>query len=581
VGRARGRVALTAARWCYLGGDTARRLAWERRLGPGTAWQSIAEPLEDAARRLREPFLAMVADLAERNDGLLWWSSGLANKNPYTAALFLRCCFLALAHDRAQDEGLRFVVESRALRRALQGLVGGARVRAAAPSRPHASLAAWRWTMRRHLRRRAALRRAGVRGAPAVGGADSVLFVTWVDERNVAAEGRYHDPYFGDALPARLQRRGTRVAYLAHVLAGVDFTRMVARLHRTRETFVFPEALLRPSDVLHAVVAAARHRPRLSTELRLGGMDVGPLVREQIADDRAALPADSLHATLARRLHESGVVPGSVVHMQEGHPWERAFALGARTAGLPSRLVGYNTGTFSPMLLCMYPDPRELARMPLPDRIVTNGPCLREALLGAGYPAARVVPGADLRRAHLWNGTPSASRGSGDAVVLVATEVDTSRSIELVDKAIRAVAGLAGHRVIVRCHPLVDPSRIRAALGVRAEAPNVEFSARPLAALLDDADALLYTQTAVCFEALRHGVAPIFVRSEGALNLDPLTHAPECRAVATTPDDIRAAVHRARTRSPGERARWYDSAQRVLAHHLAPADDAVLDAFLA
>ena len=580
MGREKRPVALSAPRWCYLGGDAARRLAWERRLGAASAWQSIAAPLDAAARRLRAPFLALIADLAERNDGPQWWSSGLANKNPYTADLFLRCCLLAVARELAGDDELGFVVESRALRRALRGVAGAARVRAAAPARPHATLAAWRWTLRRYLRRRAILGRLTGGGVAPFAGGETVLVVTWVDERNVGEDGRYHDPYFGDALPEHLRRRGRRVAYLANVLETVDFARTVARLRATGERVVFPESLLRPADVLRATVRALRHRPRLPDALRLGDMDVGALFREQVRSDRASLPADSLPFTLAGRLADAGVAPGAILYMQEGHPWERAFALGARAARLPSRLVAYNTGTFSPMMLCMYPDPRELARMPLPDRIVANGPVLREALVRAGYPPSAVVIGGDLRRAYLWAGAPPGPRAAG-GVVLVATEVDLSRSIALVDKAVRALAGVPGVRVVVRCHPLVDPARVRAAVDVPSHATNVEFSECPVADLLDGAEALLYTQTAVCFEALRHGVAPIFVRSEGALDLDPLAYAPECRTVATTPEEIRAAVLAVRARPSGERTRRYDQAQRVLACHLAPASDAALDAFLA
>src|SRR5205823_10505733 len=135
------------------------------------------------------------------------------------------------------------------------------------------------------------------------------------------------------------------------------------------------------------------------------------------------------HAQLAQRLHDGGVTPAAIAYMQEGHPWERAFALVARRAELRSRLVGYNTGTFAPMWLCMYPHPRELARLPLPDRIVTNGPMLRDVLAAAGYPASALVDGPDLRRAYLWDVAPRRKPRDGEARIVVATEIDPARSI--------------------------------------------------------------------------------------------------------------------------------------------------------
>jgi hypothetical protein len=128
--------------------------------------------------------------------------------------------------------------------------------------------------------------------------------------------------------------------------------------------------------------------------------------------------------------------------------------------------------------------------------------------------------------------------------IVVATEIDPARSIELVDKALRAFAGRTGVRVTIRCHPLVRAGDVRAAVGERAAAANVEFTDRPMSALLEEADVLLYTQTTVCFEALRHGAPPLFVAAEGGLSLDHLKGAPELRTAVTTAEELQAGGRR-------------------------------------
>lgn len=124
---------------------------------------------------------------------------------------------------------------------------------------------------------------------------------------------------------------------------------------------------------------------------------------------------------------------------------------------------------------------------------------------------------------------------------------------------------------------MVPAETLSTPLGDRARAGNVRFSAAPIADLLPDAHAVLYTQTAVCLEALRFGVVPVFVRLEGGLNLDPLERAPECHRAVTTPAQIRAEVD-AVARMPLDSWRqWNARAQFVLADHLARVTPDILE----
>ena len=98
--------------------------------------------------------------------------------------------------------------------------------------------------------------------------------------------------------------------------------------------------------------------------------------------------------------------------------------------------------------------------------------------------------------------------------------------------------------------------------------------------LLREADILLYTHTYVCYEALQHGVAPIFVKAENALNLDKLESAPDVRWTATTPGDLQRVSGQIGAMSDGERSRWQANASDIVRSALRPVTPDCVDAFL-
>lgn len=485
------------------------------------------------------------------------------------------------------------MVESPALLRqlAVQAAEAGVSVHHLASTRglPHrlvgrnwAALRRWRWIWMHYLRRRALLRRHGMLAITPFTGPDTALLFTWIDQRNFASGGSYCDPHFGDPLPQHLRSCGYRLAYIARVLPTIPFGEAAHRLQATGETCLFPEAVLTPADIAGTILQTVLYRPVLPRPIYLKGLDITGLVEEQVEQDVEELANNLSYYNLVRQLARRGVAPSLLFHTMEGHSWERVLCRGVRDYLHETQIIACNTGTFTPMLLCMHPAQMEIDCLPLPDWIVTNGPQLQTVLQQAGYPKARVLAGADLRRSYLWERPALIERPvhSRVARILVATEIGLDRSVELVDKALRALAGRAGYQVIVKCHPIVDPQQVAAVVGERGRAENVRFATVPVAELLPQVDVLLYTYTSVCFEALRYGVVPVFVRAEDWLNMDQLEYAPECRWIATSPEEIRTVVEEVLNLSDAAWWQWYHHAQEVLARHLAPITPELLDRFV-
>lgn len=591
-------VSLPLQRWIYLGCDTLFRLKLEQALGSQAARVSIGEALEAITRRLRGDFLETIGKLAVMNSSPLWWSMILASKAPNRSPLYLHTCLMSLGRDllqRGKNNGIAFLIESPAVLRYLQSFArqNGIPIQHPKPLLSPTCPQLWRnvrgirkylWIWRQFISRRRDLRSRGRLSVPPFSGPKTALLFTWVDARNVTSSGTYKDPHLG-ALPEHLRKCGYRIAYVPRVLNTVDFGEIIDRLKETGETFIFPEAVLSPSNLLRCIGQALHYRPIIPQELSLDDIDISDLIREHVSKERGS----SSHATaltyypLILSLKQANVKPERIFYTFEGHNWSQAMCLGARTYLPQTETIGFlNTG-FTPMLLSVCTSPNELRCLPFPDRLVTNGSRPASELRKEGYPPERVVAGAAIRHAYLWKRPPATASlpCNGNVRILTATGIDFSDTVELVTKVLRAFSGRPGYEVLVKCHPAVDQNRVKAEIGIESPGNNVKFTDLPITELLPRAHLLFYTYTSVCFEALRYGVRPVFVRPENQLCMDQLDQVPECRWTARTPEEIRNLASQVRELSDTAWECWYERAQNVLKESLSPMTPKNLNQFVA
>ena len=133
---------------------------------------------------------------------------------------------------------------------------------------------------------------------------------------------------------------------------------------------------------------------------------------------------------------------------------------------------------------------------------------------------------------------------------------------------------------MIKCHPQVDAEQVANQLGELGQQENVRLVDQPTRELLPSTHLLLYTYTLVCFEALQHGVMPIFVRSENFLNLDKLEVAPDVRWMASTPEDLQRVVVEIEEMTVEKRRSWENRAKVVVREALAPVGSRSADAFI-
>ena len=603
--------------WIYLGEDTTWRVRAEAALPPGIRRLSLAGQLDQVSQDLRQPYLELIGSLSARNSGFSWWSSELAAKNPYTF-LFTRICLLAAAR-RLVEEGSTLpgcmVCSTPAIARGAREILGcrgiahgtlhappGSRLAHLASPPGRAALRSFmdRFPVlppagnlsplyREYLDTRLEYRRYILGEHPAGGtpppfyGEKAVLFLTWIDGRNFAPDGSYRDPNFGP-LPRLLAEKGYSVAYLGRVLPTLPFRAAVEKLAGCGEQVYLPEMFLGPGDRASCRRAAARFSPTLPVDVSLGEIPVAGFLREVVEENRRVHAETLLYRPLVRRMAESGITPARIIHTCEGHSWEAALAWAVREHLPGTGITGYDNVTFSRMVTSMYPAPGEFGTRPLPDRIVTNGPLSCRVLRREGWPPDRVTAGCGLRHTYLWDrpgGAAAVPPGDpGLLRVLVATAIGLGDAVELVAKAVEAFGGVPGYQLVLKCHPLVSIPEVKGILGDRLARENVRFSQDPLDRLLPASDLLLYTYTTVCFEALRYGVAPVFVLSENSVNMDKLDGAPHLRHAATDAAGLRRIAEEIRKAGPAGRAAREAAGLGAVRDALAPVTGECADLFL-
>lgn len=603
---------MLAGEWAYFGDDSAWRVAAERGVLRDLERLDTSGLVQEAAWRLRRPYIDWIGELSCAHGSPEWWASELAAKNSYTL-LYNRVCSLAAARQLLRDRaaptlvvcgtaGLGDEVEraGHELGHAVERLNGARRGRVdAAHARIRSGAArglrAWGRVVPEPLRslparvapgarhqldasqayRRGVLAAHGVTRPSPLDGA--VLLLTWADERSVNRDGVFDDPHFG-RLPSLLAERGLDVTYVPRVLPGVAYEPMIRRLVGTGERFVFPELVVDDAARADAAARARAYVLPVPDDAEVEGVPVATLAREHAVQFSSAMAQSLEHAALAHGLAAHGIRPALIVYTHEGHSWENAFIHAARAVLPETQVVGYENVNMTRLALSLYPAAAEIDVRPLPDRLVTNGPAFARILAAEGFPPDRVREGCGLRHAYLWSVPPSRRRHGSRVRVLVATDVLAGQAVELVAKAAAAFGRDDRYEVVVKCHPLLDAERVRDTAGGEAEA--LRFERAPFGELLREADVLLYMYSVVCYEALARGVPAVFVRAETFHDLDQLEPFSDLRPEGRSPAEIRQAVELVLARDGAELEEWRSRAVAAAREALAPCGGRAADAFL-
>jgi len=524
----------------------------------------IQDRVKRLSEQLRQAYIDYIGDIS-RTQPRDWWRTSVSEKNPYISkTFFYACCIEACREYLAGDDvGSRAVlrVDDPELRRALDKNLR----RAGLSARLSGPKWYWVWTTIRELTRIPLYQIYFLRHATKIlyaryryrlhlsqpvqvlKGTPVCLTNTWVDLRAYSLEtGEFKDADFAD-LTTYLRSKGHSVAGLASIsFEGASYGKVVRYIAQSNVPYLVPHAFLRLRDLITCLWRSFVKIPKRRKYPAFAGLEIsdfifGDLLREWTTQ------RDADHFLVERwveRFKEAGIVIGRFIYTFENHTWERVICNALRTAYPPVRLIGYQPNGLPLMLLNYFISNSESQSIPLPDRIVANGPYTAELLSSSGYGSNRVVLGGGLRQSYL---QPVLYRGNGASVrprpngprILVTPSIGRSSTVELIRKVLRAFDRLSKMEIILKCHPSIQFERMKPHLGSVHLPPHFRVSVEPLMSLLPTADLLIYNDgTFPAAEALAFGIPVIFVEPDCGLSFDSLDGFPHVRRTARTPEKI-------------------------------------------
>ena len=427
-------------------------LCWRSYTNEGRI-RSIPLYLESHADRLRSKYLAFIHDLGERRiagrriidhleviEGFsLWWMTQLAEKSPFKSRRIYGCLRLFALEELLLESGASTVslasddeLLARAISRLCENLGIGFRAETTRKSHRRSLLRRLYEALPsplkglislRHYVARWRLRRA--RDPQWFRGEDTVFFCSYFIHLDPAscARGRFFSRHW-ESLPAMLHERGIATnwiqlfivsAVVPDLTTGLDWLRRFNGDAVNQGCHSFLDGYLSLSTGLRAIKTWLRLNA-VSWKLRNVGsvfnveqsaVWLWPLLRE---DWHASLTGPTAVANcLTLELFDSALahIPHQRAgfYLYENQAWEKALLRAWRKHG-HGKLIGVQHATAPFWHLYYFDDPRSRDPnrgygMPSPDLFAVNGPAVRNAFLGSGYPVDKVVDTEALRYLNL------------------------------------------------------------------------------------------------------------------------------------------------------------------------------------
>ncbi len=491
--------------------------------GSGWSGDVADDALEETAAEVRRAFVELTDRLSVGRDADLdWWVTPLASRNTYVCPLHLRLCRLALARRLLAAGGVsEILVDSPAMACAVSGLAG--------PGVNVAMVGASRWSRAVGALRRyaGALYHAGcqylfsrlpLRPAPLPAG-PVVLVDTFLYSDSIV-NGALRDRHYPGLLNQLDAGERMQVFFVASYYRVRNYARFFRELRQVRAGLILKEDVLGLGDYLYALAHPFRLRwPQGPIDFL--GVDVGPLVREALAESFAGSGAIEglLRYRAARRLRERGLTPRRIVEWLENQEIDHGANAGWRRFFPDVPVIGYQGFLASRHYLCMFPTTREAQLNLLPHRVAVMGAGLAE-LAREFCPQLEVETAPAFRFESIWRAR-SVEPDADWFTVLVALPILPNDSGAVLSLAVAvAPRGARPWRFFVKPHPTwraADLKRLAAELPAGFQLAEGDFET-----LLDEADALVGTASSTCVHAIVRGVPVAVAAQPGSLVQNPI-----------------------------------------------------------
>ncbi|MBI3298581.1 MAG: hypothetical protein HYZ75_10485 [Elusimicrobia bacterium] len=557
--------------WAYVGRDDFELRRWEAALAGKLERLPVGAALQDAAARLRTPFLTALAEAGKANDSLEWWSGRIADEDTLTGSLFFWTCALEVVRTLragprppvlivSENEDFLAALGDRSLLR---------------PRLRDALLAAGRWARWawRSLGEWAAARRSGA-PAPLGDGKGAVLLHTWAGPGYFAKDGP-KDAYFGP-LAKLLTERGKRVVVLPFLQSpGRPRVEALAWLRKSGDHLI-AEDHYSLVDYIWAAAVAFRAASLPGEFPKVAGLDLSVLVARERRLQRANTSKVPfiMYARLVSRLAERGFQPDAAIQTFENSADEKPLLIAARENWPRTLTVGYQHNvSLLPMMVQHFTAPDG----PQPQRIVCCSPFLKGLLERHGFKPETLRVGPSLRYLSIL--PPPPPHAPEPNTVLVCLSLEAGGAVETAFLVGEALRGRPDVKVRVKPHPMT-PQDLLARLKAELSGPKFEFVSGRVEDWSARSACAVVAGSTVSMDFALAGVPVVQVGRETALDFDPLAYFDGFPRPVRDAAALRREVEKALAAAGADAAALMAQAGRLRAECLSPLTPESMDAFL-
>ncbi len=355
---------------------------------------------------------------------------------------------------------------------------------------------------------------------------NNVTLLTLIDRNCFPKGSSFRDIYLGE-LASKLQEKGYSVNILARLLGTISKevfkglrSNKGSHLRCIDSFWTFKELFQVAAQTVKDFFAPP---PEWNPHIFMG-FDVRSMLstlwRIEIG---GAVYADALLDGYAFRRYVENIPTDTLIYPYENKTYERVILQAGNDSKSKIYSTGYQHAVLTPKHIHMFMAEEEADVIPLPDRIVTNGPWTAKMLKERGhYPQGKIVAGTALR---------FSSQGKGFAVREKPPEkihnilVALAEGAEEYDRAFSFLRALQENSPAsdfsfrVRLHPSIpyDPFK-KQGCGkncIRDKEPSLEKS-------LQQADILLYASTSVAVHAMSLGIPVVWMDLLDFWGTDPV-----------------------------------------------------------
>jgi hypothetical protein len=494
------------------------------------------DTLQQIARQHRQEYIDFIGTMSHHNNPLSWWLTSVSEKNPFISQVFLNFCYLKVIERNLDSyRDMVIICDSRPLMYSIRDTFSDhkdcsiqiidsrigqitERISGFISGMEKKTFYAIRFICRIVI----AKLYASYKGHKNVDALNPTIAIdTWTDARSFLENSTYRDVYFGE-LGRRVKERDPHSFYISNVLPTVLYPRAVSKISQCNEKIYLFEEFLTIADVFRTIIHVFSQIPRNVHISKLCDMDISPLIHDELSNDRYRSSRSEnalLYYYAGQRMAMGGKIK-TLIYPFENHMWEKMLCQGIRKSGSGIKLVGYAHTIVCPMYLFYSLSDSEQAIASLPDMIMVNGRRSMDILRDSGFSHTTIIISGAFRYEHVIKKEKSSPLKQSHKTILVVPTAGFNETIELLDKVVQTFKDSDDITINIKLHPTLPITRI---LPVFPHLPNnFRFCDSRVEQLLDTADLVLYTESAVSIEALSRHIPILHIKSELRIDMNLL-----------------------------------------------------------